>query len=91
MAATAVPEGLSVWWWSALAAGAAVAVVVVILLHTLLRLVTDIERGLAAIWEAGKQVARNTATTWMLKQTGRLLDEVNAEAKKHDAFLARRR
>lgn len=90
MAATAVPEGLSVWWWSALAAGAVVAVVVVILLHTLLRLVTDIERALAGIWEAGKQVARNTATTWMLEQTGRLLDEVKGEVRQHDAFLSGR-
>jgi hypothetical protein len=39
------------------------------------------------IWATGKQVARNTATTWMLGETSRRLDALTEEALRHDAFL----
>lgn len=74
-------------WWLTLALGLVVALVAVALLHTFLRQVHRIERGADAIWEAGKQVARNTATTWMLQQTTVRLDGLTAEALRHDAFL----
>lgn len=90
MVATAVPSGLSVGWLTALGVGLAVAIVLVFLLHSLLRLVRDIEAGLAAVWEMGKQVARNTATTWMLGQTARLLEEIKREALEHNALLGRK-
>ncbi len=90
MLATAVPGDVAVWWWSALAVGLVVAIVVLLLLHSLLRLVKGIEAGLAAVWETGKQTARNTATTWMLGQTARLLEEIKAEALEHNALLDRK-
>jgi hypothetical protein len=74
-------------WWMTLALGLVVALVAVGLLHTFLRQVHRIERGSDAIWETGKQVARNTATTWMLQQTNVRLDDLTAEALRHDALL----
>ncbi|HVM00967.1 MAG TPA: hypothetical protein VM324_16880 [Egibacteraceae bacterium] len=74
-------------WWTALGLGAVVAVVAVALLQVFLGYVRRVERGAEAIWEAGKQVARNTSTTWMLGQTSERLDELAAEAARHDAFL----
>lgn len=74
-------------WGIALGLGAVVAVVAVVLLQIFLGYVRRVERGAEAIWEAGKQVARNTATTWMLTQTSERLDELTAETLRHDALL----
>lgn len=90
MIATSVPDGLALGWWSALGAGLVVAVVLVFLLHSLLRQVKGIEAAFASAWEMGKQVARNTSTTWMLGQTARLAGEIKKEALEHDALLARK-
>ena len=90
MLASPVPSDLQTGWWIALVAGLVVAVVVVVLLHGLYRQVKGIEAAFAAAWEMGKQVARNTATTWMLGQTARLLGAVKKEALEHDALLSRK-
>jgi hypothetical protein len=74
-------------WWIALGLGAVVAVVAIVLLQTFLAQVHRIERGAEAIWEAGKQVAANTASTWMLDVTSQKLDALTEEALRHDAFL----
>lgn len=74
-------------WWIALGLGLVVAVVAVVLLQTFLNQVHRIERGALAIWEAGKQTAANTATTWMLQQTSQRLDLLTQEALRHDEFL----
>lgn len=74
-------------WWLTLGLGLVVAVVAVVLLEIFYRRVRQIEAGSQAIWEAGKQVARNTATTWMLGQTSQRLDRLTDEALRHDAFL----
>lgn len=74
-------------WWLSLGLGLVVAVVAVVLLQLFYNQVRRIEAGSEAIWEAGKQVARNTATTWMLHQTTVRLDALTAEALEHDAFL----
>ncbi len=74
-------------WWITLAIGLVVAVVVWLLLHLLYRQVARIDEGLAAVWQAGKEVAANTATTWMLGQTARLVADLKEEALRHDALL----
>lgn len=74
-------------WWIALALGLVVSVVAVVLLEVFLRQVHRIERGSKLIWEAGKQVAANTATTWQLAETSAGLDALTAEALRHDALL----
>lgn len=74
-------------WWLTLGLGLVVALIAVALLQIMYRKVRRIETGAEAIWETGKQVARNTATTWMLHQTTVRLDAFTDEALKHDAFL----
>ena len=74
-------------WWLTLGLGLAVALIAVVLLQVFYRLVRRIEAGSEAIWETGKKVARNTATTWMLHQTTVRLDSLTDEALRHDAFL----
>ena len=74
-------------WWLTLGLGLVVALIAVILLQIFYRLVRRIEAGSEAIWETGKKVARNTATTWMLHQTTVRLDGLTEEALRHDAFL----
>ena len=67
-------------WWVTLGLGAVVVVVVIVLLSLLVSLVWDIDRNLKDAWTTATEVARNTATTWMLQKTavgtGALRDEV---------------
>lgn len=74
-------------WWLSLGVGLVVAIIAVVLLQLFYRQVRRIERGSEQLWSAGKQVARNTATTWMLHQTTIRLDGLTDEALRHDAFL----
>ena len=75
------------YWFLALALGLVVAVVAVVLLEIFLRQVHRFERGAALVWTAGKQVARNTATTWLLPETSHRLDLLTEEAMLHVALL----
>lgn len=76
------------YWTIALVLGLIVAVVVVVLLETFLREVHRIERGAGLVWTAGKQVARNTATTWLLPETSHRLAMLTDEAMLHVALLS---
>lgn len=71
-------------WWITLGLGAVVITVVIVLLSLLVSLVDDIDRNAAHLWSTATTVARNTATTWMLKDTavaaGVLRDEVALHA-----------
>jgi hypothetical protein len=75
------------YWFIALGLGLVVAVVAVVLLETFLRDVHRIERGAGLVWTAGKQVARNTATTWLLPETSDRLSSLTDEAMRHVALL----
>lgn len=75
------------YWWLALGLGLVVAVVAVVLLETFLRQVHRVERGSGLVWAAGKQVAGNTATTWLLPQTSARLDLLTDEAMLHVELL----
>lgn len=77
----------NVYWSLALVLGLVVAVVAVVLLETFLRQVHRIEAGAGAVWVAGKQVARNTATTWLLPETSARLDLLIDEAGEHIELL----
>lgn len=77
-------------WWITLGVGLVVAAVVVLLLQLLLRAVERIERNVIVLWQTATTVARNTATTWQLDETATALDQLKAEALRHDALLAAR-
>lgn len=74
-------------WSLALVLGLVVAVVAAVLLEVFLRQVHRIERGAALVWTAGKQVARNTATTWLLAETSQRLTLLTHEAGQHADLL----
>jgi hypothetical protein len=82
------------YWFLALGLGLVVAVVAVVLLEAFLRQVHRIERGAGLVWTAGKEVAANTSTTWLLAETSVRLDALTDEAMQHVELLsppARRR
>jgi len=76
------------YWFLALGLGLVAAVVAVVLLETFLREVHRIERAAALVWQAGKEVARNTSTTWLLPETSRRLDQLKGEALLHVELLS---
>lgn len=76
------------YWAIALGLGLVVAVVAVVLLQMLLREVHRIERGAGLVWAAGKQVAGNTATTWLLGETSDRLSMLTDEAGLHAQLLS---
>lgn len=75
------------YWAVALGLGLVVAVVAIVLLEIFLREVFRIERGAGQVWTAGKQVARNTSTTWLLDTTSDRLDQLTVEAGRHAELL----
>lgn len=75
------------YWILALGLGLVVAVVAVVLLQAFLGQVHRIERGAGLVWTAGKQVAGNTATTWLLGETSARLHLLAAEAGRHGQLL----
>lgn len=75
-------------WWLAIGLGLVVLVVVLVLLHTLYRAVCRIDENVLAVWMMGKQVARNTATTWMLGQTPSIAADIKHEALRHAEHLS---
>ncbi len=76
------------YWLLALGLGLVVAVVAVVLLEIFLRQVHRIERGAGLVWQAGKEVARNTATTWLLPATSERLNRLTDEAMLHVDLLS---
>lgn len=81
---------MSTWyvtWFITLGLGLVIAIAAVILLEVFLRQVHRVERGVGLIWEAGKQVAGNTATTWLLDKTSERLTLLTEEAGRHVELL----
>lgn len=76
------------YWFLALGLGLVVAIVTVVLLEAFLRQAHRVERGAGLVWTAGKQVAGNTATTWLLPELSQRLDALTKEAGKHVALLS---
>src|SRR6266540_4744039 len=72
------PEHVTVWW-VALGIGLVVELVALSLLEFLFGLVKTIDAGVLSVWEMGKRVAANTATTWMFNQTAQLAEELGRE------------
>jgi len=74
-------------WIITLVVGLVVAVIAWGLLHAFYKEVLRVEEGANKVWNAGKQVARNTATTWQLNTLSVELDDLTREALRHDALL----
>ncbi len=63
-------------WWLSLALAAVVIVVVAVLLGLIIATAKSIDHHAAQIWVAGKQIAGNTVSIWMLEKTNQHLEEV---------------
>ena len=82
-------------WTYSLIAGAVVIVIVAVLLILLIAAARRVDQHAAAIWEAGKQIAGNTVSIWMLGKTNQVAGQIlagaqsiNAHAKSIDENVA---
>lgn len=74
-------------WWLSLAIAASVVVVVAVLLGLIVAAAQRIDRHAAAIWVAGKGIAGNTVSIWMLEQTVRSLHRLSLSARRLETAL----
>jgi hypothetical protein len=68
-------------WWITLGVGLVVALLVWALLEALRRTVVEIDRAVNEVWTAGKKLAQNTQTVYLLNTTrtrgGELVEELD--------------
>lgn len=64
------------WWIVALTLGVVVIAVVVALLLRIIRAAQSIDGYASDIWDAGQQIAGNTASIWMLGKTNAVAGQI---------------
>jgi hypothetical protein len=80
-------DTMTLWTYS-LIAGAVVILIVAVLLILLIAAARRVDKHAAAIWEAGKQIAGNTVSIWMLNTTNNVAGQILAGAQSIDARAA---
>lgn len=73
-------DTMTLWTYS-LIAGAVVVLIVAVLLIMLIAAANRVDKHAQAIWEAGKSIAGNTVSIWMLGVTNRVAGEILDGAK----------
>ena len=68
-------------WWLSLGASTAVVGVVAVLLRQIAAAAQSVDGHAEDIWIAGKQIAGNTVSIWMLEQTNEHLASVAQSAR----------
>lgn len=68
-------------WKISWAAGLVVVLIVAVLLIMILLAARSIDKRAAAIWQAGKEIAANTVSIWMLQKTNVVAGEILETAK----------
>ncbi len=68
-------DTMTLWTYS-LIAGAVVIVIVATLLIMLIAAARRVDKHAADIWQAGKQIAGNTVSIWMLNTTNKVAGEI---------------
>lgn len=81
----------STFWWVSIGLAFVVVLVVIVLLTLLVSLVKDINRNVSGLWSTAEMVARNTATSWQLRQSAELANALGKEVDNHVQFLANAR
>ena len=71
---------LTIWTWS-LVAGAVIILVVALLLILIVRAANRIDANAKDIWLAGKNIAANTVSIWMLQDTNIVAGDILTTAK----------
>ena len=80
-------DTMTIWTYS-LIAGALVIVIVAVLLIMLIVAANRVNKSASNIWDAGKQIAGNTVSIWMLNVTNRVAGQILAGAQSIDARAA---
>lgn len=73
-------DTMTLWTYS-LIAGAVVVLIVAVLLFMLIAAANRVDKHASHIWDAGKQIAGNTVSIWMLNVTNRVAGEILEGAK----------
>ena len=68
-------DTMTLWTYS-LIAGAVVILIVAVLLIMLIAAARRVDKHALDIWEAGKQIAGNTVSIWMLNVTNRVAGQI---------------
>ncbi len=68
-------DTMTIWIYS-LIAGAVVIVIVAVLLIMLIAAANRVNKNASNIWDAGKQIAGNTVSIWMLNVTNRVAGQI---------------
>jgi len=76
------------WWILSLSLGAVVIAVVVALLLRIIRAAQSIDGYASDIWDAGQQIAGNTASIWMLGTTNAVAGQILETAKSINGHAA---
>lgn len=79
-----------VFWWIALGMALVVLLVVILLLSFLVRLVREIDSGVATVRDTLQSVANNTSNTTLIGETAENVDAVLDEGLTHHLFLGRK-
>jgi hypothetical protein len=77
-----------VLWTIALGMGLVVVIVVIALLTFLVRLVREVDEGVASLWTVTKRFAQNTTGLYQLAGTASVLRALREEMIRHDKLLA---
>jgi len=75
-------------WLIALGMGLVVIIVVIALLTLLVKLVRDIDVGVASLWTVTKRMAQNTTGLYQLAGTASVLRALREEMVRHDRLLS---
>ena len=68
-------DSMTLWKYS-LIAGAVVILIVALLLIMLIAAANRVNKTASNIWDAGKQIAGNTVSSWMLNVTNRVAGQI---------------
>lgn len=77
-------DTMTIWTYS-LIAGAVVIVIVAVLLIMLIAAARRVDKHAGLIWDAGKQIAGNTVSIWMLDVTNKVAGEILQTAQSIDS------
>ncbi len=80
-------DTMTIWTYS-LIAGAVVIVIVAVLLIMLIAAANRVNKNASNIWDAGKQIAGNTVSIWMLNVTNRVAGQILEGAQSIDKRAA---
>lgn len=79
-------DALTIWKWSLLG-GAVVILIVAVLLIAIIVTARRIDKHALATWIAGKNIAANTVSIWMLARTNEVAGEILETAQSIDSTL----